>query len=521
MKNSTAFKKAILVTINFLVLSFGLVSYAQPGTLESEFGNGGVVISPEMQAGLGDTPRAIAILPDNKIVTAGYSSTFDIYHAYISKYNPDGTPDAGFGSGGKVINTESFFTQYSDIIAQSDGKTVVCGVKSQIFSSQGHDCFVARYNPNGTPDNTFGNGGYFSTALSTSADGLLRIVRLADGRYVCLARYGSGAAGIAALIMLTSDGNLDPSFADNGIKTHLFSNTNPQGISDLALSGEGNILALGGGDGVVKMVKFNLNGNVVSAFGSDGTVVVPTGRHVRVNSDGSILVFGELSVGTVQMVTYKYTADGSVDSNFGSGGTATYNSPGMDQFFNFLARPLLYPDGRYIRVWKQVTIENGETKNKTALTWFNADGSLSDIGEKIHDISPDPDEFSNQSPEQAVMDATGDVFSFGYYQNATENRQFIMKFKGDLNAASVGELHKMNDLFIYPNPTSGSLFINNRSDTGLVSRLEIKNSLGQLVYSTTDFKTNGEIDLSNMAPGMYYLQAMYDSRPVLFKVIKK
>lgn len=520
MKNSFTVKEPVFVAITLLFLGFSLKTYAQPGTLDVDFGSGGVVISPEMQTGFGDTPRAIAILPDNKIVTTGYSSTFDVYQAYISKYNTDGTPDAEFGSGGKVINTENYFTQYTDILAQQDGKIVVCGVKTQTFSSQGHDCFVARYNANGAPDNTFGNGGYFSTALSSSTDGILRILRLTDGRYICLARYGSGAAGIAALIMLTANGNLDPAFADNGLKTHLFSNTNPQGISDLALSTDGNILALGGGDGVVKMVKLDLNGNPVADFGTGGTVVVPTGRHIRVNQDGSVLVFGELSAGAVQMVTYKYLANGSVDSNFGSGGSSAYTSEGMGQFFNFTARPLLYTDGRYIRVWKQVTTVNGETKNKTALTWFDADGSLSAIGEKIHDISPNPAEFSNQVPEQAAMDANGDVFSFGYYQNATENRQFIMKFNGSPNLSSTSQYPEVDDLFIFPNPTSGRLYLNSRSDHQAILALEVRNSLGMLVYSSKDFETTGVINLTNMEPGMYFIHTVHNSRPTTFKVIK-
>lgn len=492
--------------------------FAQTGTKMTNFGDGGVVISPVMQTNLDDFPRAIAVFTDNKLITTGYSTTFDQYHAYLAKYNTDGTLDTSFGNGGKVINNESFFTQYADVIAENDGKVVVCGVKTTIFSSQGHDCFVARYNANGTLDTTFGNGGFFTTALSASTDGLMRIVKLNDGRYVCLARYGSGAAGIAALLMLTSNGVLDGSFGNGGIKTHLFSTTNPQGISDLAISNDDNIMALGGGDGVVKMVKIDLNGAVVASFGNNGAVVVPTGRHLRILNDGSILVMGEIITGPVQMTNYKYLSNGTIDTSFGSGGTSVYSADGLTNVSGFASRPLLYPDGKFMRGWRHTIVTNGETQHRTALTWFNADGSLSDIGTVIEDISPNPEDFSDQMPEHIVMDTNGDVYSYGYFQDAMLRKQYIMKFKGYTNLSN----HDIdtNRFTIFPNPFSDNLSILSGSQNSTIKTISVYNHLGSLVSEILSPVEN--INLSFLANGLYLFKIKDINNEVsTYKIVKE
>jgi uncharacterized delta-60 repeat protein len=484
----------------FFVISFVPSLFAQPGSLVPDYGDNGVVIAPPTQENQTDSQRSAAITPDDKMVTCGYTTTFDIYDAYLARFNTDGTQDNSFGTGGVVINSESPFTQYADVIAEPDGKLVVCGVRSETFSSQGHDCYVVRYNENGTPDSSFGNGGYFTTALSASTDGLMRILRLPEGGYVCLGRSGSGAAGIAVLLMLTESGTLDSSFGNGGVKTNLFSTVSPQGTSDIALSTDGNILALGGGDGVVKLAKFDLNGNLVSAFGDNGTVIVPTGRHLRVNTDGSILVMGELTSGTVQMVTYKFLSNGDVDTSFGSAGTSTYNSFGMDQFFNYLARPLLYPDGRYLRGWRHIITVNNEPKRKTALTWFNPDGSLAAIGEAVHDISPDPNAFSDQSPDHVVMDSNGDVFSYGTYQDEITQVQFIMKFFGDLNQVSVHESEQASGVSVYPNPASEFVFISGIA-CGDVREVIVYDAAGKRMESAR--VTSLKVDVSHLSTGHY------------------
>ena len=73
----------------------------------------------------------------------------------LARYNPDGSLDATFGNGGKVINDfgQGLESYALELMIQPDGKIIIAGESSYAF-------LVARYNSNGTLDTTFGNGGF-------------------------------------------------------------------------------------------------------------------------------------------------------------------------------------------------------------------------------------------------------------------------------------------------------------------------------------------------------------------------
>ena len=98
------------------------------GSLDPSFGNGGFVStqigSPD------DRANAVVIQPDGKIVTAGATlnqkgTTSDFA---LTRYNPDGSPDTSFGTNGYVITNFSTGSSYANALAiQPDGKIVVAG----------------------------------------------------------------------------------------------------------------------------------------------------------------------------------------------------------------------------------------------------------------------------------------------------------------------------------------------------------------------------------------------------------
>src|SRR5690242_20170094 len=70
------------------------------GDLDPTFGNGGTVTT-DLNSGY-DWAYAVAVQPDGKVVAAGRTgvSGFDIA---VVRYNPDGSLDGTFGTGGKVV----------------------------------------------------------------------------------------------------------------------------------------------------------------------------------------------------------------------------------------------------------------------------------------------------------------------------------------------------------------------------------------------------------------------------------
>jgi uncharacterized delta-60 repeat protein len=78
----------------------------------------------------------------------------------LARLNPDGTPDDTFGDGlGKL--TADFGTPHQaayDVLLQPDGKIVVAGVAANSISLRG-DFALARFDSDGTPDTSFDGTG--------------------------------------------------------------------------------------------------------------------------------------------------------------------------------------------------------------------------------------------------------------------------------------------------------------------------------------------------------------------------
>ena len=72
----------------------------------------------------------------------------------------DGDLDPTFGTDGKVLTDFDHSTDIANAVAvQTDGKLVVVGTTYQDNDFSSEDFAVARYNPDGTLDKTFGAGG--------------------------------------------------------------------------------------------------------------------------------------------------------------------------------------------------------------------------------------------------------------------------------------------------------------------------------------------------------------------------
>ena len=86
---------------------FALARYNTNGSLDTTFGNGGIVTTAIGTTD--DTAQAVVIQPDGKIVAAGNSdaSTSDspAHRFALVRYNSNGTLDPTFGTGGIVTTT--------------------------------------------------------------------------------------------------------------------------------------------------------------------------------------------------------------------------------------------------------------------------------------------------------------------------------------------------------------------------------------------------------------------------------
>jgi uncharacterized delta-60 repeat protein len=231
-------------------LDFALARYTANGNLDASFGDAGKIVFDFF--GSFDQANAAALQPDGKIIVAG-SASYDSFNQNIgfalTRFNPDGTTDFGFGSGGKQIT--DFFgagAKANGIVLQPDGRFVVAGTASDSATRPvATDFALARYNSDGTLDSSFGLGGETSVPFSDSATEQANALALmSDGKII--------VAGTAfktfstppdfALRRYNSDGSIDTSFGTGGVITTDFAGgtDNAQAV---AIQADGNVVAAG------------------------------------------------------------------------------------------------------------------------------------------------------------------------------------------------------------------------------------------------------------------------------------
>jgi uncharacterized delta-60 repeat protein len=229
--------KIVVVGSNNSSSGFFVVRYNTNGSLDTSFGTGGKVFT---NFNIGGGAFAVMLQPDGKIVAAGAAGIqnpgFFISGFALARYNTDGSLDSGFGAGGKVIHavpgTISGGSGISDVALQPDGKIVATG-----WSEPGSA--IVRYNANGSIDTSFAQNGIFTTEANFNVSG---IDLQSNGKIVAFGSAGNNSRAFA-IARLNPNGTPDTSFGTNGrVITPINSSS---GAAGGAIQSDGKILAFG------------------------------------------------------------------------------------------------------------------------------------------------------------------------------------------------------------------------------------------------------------------------------------
>jgi uncharacterized delta-60 repeat protein len=186
---------------------FALARFNGDGSLDGTFGTGGLATT-DFNGGY-DSARSLAIQPDGRIVAVGYGTSNPAIGSGfgLARYNTDGSLDTTFGAGGKV--TTNFFGFNGDaasgVAILSNGKLVAGGSVFSGTSPSASDFGLARYNPNGSLDTTFGTGGKVSTDLGGN-DWIAGIAIQGNGGIVAAGEANYDTEGDFALACYTPYG---------------------------------------------------------------------------------------------------------------------------------------------------------------------------------------------------------------------------------------------------------------------------------------------------------------------------
>jgi len=267
---------------------FALIRYLSNGTPDLLFGSRGVV---KVNLGGNDIARSLAVQPDNKIVLVGSSVTTGIparSRAVLVRFKKDGTLDATFGNGGKVVLDLGSPATFNDVAVQADGAIVAVGSRSDVTT--GTNVVIVRVRSNGYLDSTFGGTGVVTTDLGGSVG--RGLVAQPNGKLVVVGR----ATGDLILLRYGSTGALDPAFGTGGV-----ARTQSAYIGTaVARQADGAYVAVGSeGDSYsFAVARFLSTGVLDSGFGAGGVVTTNVGadsalaESVAIQPDGKIVVGG-------------------------------------------------------------------------------------------------------------------------------------------------------------------------------------------------------------------------------------
>ena len=247
------------------------------GTKDTSFGTGGTafLLFPTENS-LGNITcgvNAIALLADGKIIAAGHAMN-NGKNIAIARFLPDGTPDDLFGKNGTLLTGFGIDETLTGIAVQPDGKLVISGTSMPDFTPGNNRFFVARYMPDGSVDSGFGKNGIVLSQYTGSANA---VAIKADGDIVA-GGYSTGVDGISFhLECYTASGSYDNSFGNNGISDSRINGGFLNFINDIALQADGKLVAAGrtngGGVQTFTLARYNANGSFDNSFGTSGVVL--------------------------------------------------------------------------------------------------------------------------------------------------------------------------------------------------------------------------------------------------------
>lgn len=309
---------------------FALARYFPNGVPDNSFDFNGKLTT---DLGNTDVATAVAVQSNGKIVVAGLSDT----NIAVVRYNPNGTFDNTFNGTGKVILRLGAAAQISAVAIQSDGKIVVAGalITERIDEQPFYDFIVLRFNTNGTPDNTFSGDGRMTTDFG--ANDLANDVKIQqDGKILAVGTSAEHPfSTFFALARYNSNGTPDNTFSGDGKQVRDFQASLINEAYSVAIQGDGKIIVAGDVSDVNErhflVARYNTNGNLDMTFNATGFLQISflgqdQAKSVVIQPDGKYLVGGG-TVNGQQFALARIRPNATLDPAFGTGGKKTTAIP--------------------------------------------------------------------------------------------------------------------------------------------------------------------------------------------------
>jgi len=333
-------------------------TFGEPNSLESTTGLEFQGITAFMIESADDVVQGAIHTTQGNIILGGYTIKDDSLDFLMARLLPNGRYDTALGPMGRKVLDIGYVNDSCTLIANYDDSRFLMGGCAYLPGQQGYVGILARLDFDGVPDPVFGDDGHIVLDLPSEHEMITEAIALPDGKILIAGNAFIGGtkwywsdSTHHFLARLMPDGQLDSTFAENGILYHT-----PQNyggclapiVADIGLAPDGSIVIAGvsydpyqGELGYehpycpkndMYVFKCTSEGALDSSFGNNGAVILPADEGVpydiEVREDGKIVVAGGVTYGglytwPINVYLTRLLPGGEVDMTFRN--TGYYN----------------------------------------------------------------------------------------------------------------------------------------------------------------------------------------------------
>ncbi len=528
---------------------FALTRLNADGSIDDSFGENGTALTK-----FGKYPyiTAVAIQPDGKIVAVGQTGI--LLDIAMVRYFPDGTVDSSFGINGIVTLNLENYDYATDVAIQPDGKIIVAGVTLESDEGGDQKLLLVRYMPDGSLDQSFGEGGIVQTYFQHQTVEISRLALQDDGKIVLAGNFFAVEYFLA--FRYNTDGSVDKSFGKNGIasisvpyKYIVYE------VNDIAVQPDGKLVLAGtcSPDGVkgnshMSAVRFKSDGSVDNSFGEGGLVITDftenntEGKALLIDSSDNIVLIGGYgtSFNLSDFALARLQQDGSPDPDFGENGfvVTPLAMSSLDQIYNGLLQPdgkivmncsgrpsyvSRYIGGEGVLPVKYASVHAVQKGNSILLQWQTT--------EELNNQYFSVERSGNQSSafaEIGKVSSKGEIGGYYSFLDASplqDNNFYRLKQVDKDGKYSYSNVVALNysvlpAISLTPNPAKDQVKISGMT-SGKMNRITITNISGKKMVTKNTTAADYTISISDIPAGLYMIQVEANGVLTTLKLIKQ
>jgi uncharacterized delta-60 repeat protein len=480
---------------------------AQDGSLDLSFDTDGIAKTVVADGGYG---RDITVQSDGKILVCGEIFLGNQYQFGVVRYNTDGSVDNTFDTDGMTTTLIGNFATGRTVLQQSDGKILVAGYMSG--NNAVESMALVRYNTDGSLDNTFDSDGIVTTLIGLNSRGYAAAL-LGDGKILVAGNSTNGSGTQFAVARYNTDGSLDNTFDADGIATASIGNQSFSG-NGIALQNDGKIVVVGESTNGLytdfALTRLNTDGSLDNTFDSDGIVTSHIGTSaaaysVVVQNDGKLVLSGTSINGVGHVVTVaRYNSNGSLDNTFDTDGVAT---TAIGTVYDDGDDLILQGDGKIVVAGYTASSIDGDI----ALLRYNSNGNLDSTFDADGIVTTDLG--AEDGGGGITLQPDGKILIASYSSDGTAVVFAAVRYNNTLTVATTAPQGK-SVIIAFPNPTSGHVTIQwNQPIKGI---LQLTNVLGEVVLQQT-ISTETSLDLPTK--GIYFARITAGTETYCTKIV--